>query len=434
MKRFFYIFYQTAIIISFPLFLLYLLFRVISQPMYRRGLTQRCGLYPDDFFQSLHEKRVFWIHAVSVGEVISSGLFIRRLCETYPDAALVFSTVTPTGMAAAKERIKGVDLFIYFPFDLIWVTRSVVKKISPSLFIFLETEIWPNCLLSLSERSVPAVLLNGRISDGAYRRYRLVRPCLSYVLERVSLFLMQTDRDVEKMVDLGAPTGRVERTGNMKYDQALSGAERPDAKDAKKMRAELGLREEDILVIAGSTHEGEEETILEACEILTPLLSPLVVLIAPRHPDRLEDVASRITKKGYLLYRKSEGKLRGGGRPAILLLDTMGELDRLYLISDLIFIGGSLVPRGGHNVLEAAVFGKPVFFGPFMDNFREIADQLKGSGGGIEVTDGADMGRKMIELFQHPEEFKKRGEAAYQVVVNNRGAVQRNLERVAKWV
>ncbi len=431
MKRFFYILYQVVLALSLPLFLLYLLFRTVTQPMYRRGFTQRCGLYPSGFFEPLQGKKVFWIHAVSVGEVISSGLFMRRLRDAYPDAALVFSTVTPAGMAAAKERIKGVDLFIYFPFDLIWITRLVVKNVSPSLFIFLETEIWPNCLLSLSERNIPAVLVNGRISDGAYRRYRLARSCLSHVLEQVSLFLMQTDRDVEKIVDLGAPACRVARTGNMKYDQALSGA---GGQDAGKLRAGLGLREADILVIAGSTHEGEEEAILEACEILTAFLSPLVVLIAPRHLNRLEDVASRVTKKGYSSYRKSEGTLWKGSRPAILLLDTMGELDRLYLISDLIFIGGSLVPRGGHNVLEAAVFGKPVFFGPFMDNFREIADQLKKGGGGIEVTDGTDMGRKMIALFQHPEESRKRGEAAYQVVVDNRGAVERNFERVAKWV
>jgi 3-deoxy-D-manno-octulosonic-acid transferase len=421
-------------VLFFPFILLFLLGRLAVRPAYRAGIAQRFGWYPGDFFKSLKGKKVFWIHAVSVGEVISSGLMIQLLRERYPNAAIVFSTVTPTGQAAARRRLKGVDRFIYFPFDLIWVTRSVVRKISPALFIFLETEIWPNCLRALAENKTPSLLINGRISDRGYRRYRWIRFFLSDVLREVSLFLMQTERDVAKMIDLGAPPERVERTGNMKYDQAVSGTIRQQNGD---LRLELQLQPGEKFMIAGSTHEGEEEAILEAYSILKGSFPLLTLLIAPRHLERLAGIEQLISQRGYATIRKGAISARPVQDPSakspIILIDTLGELDRLYSLADFIFVGGSLVPVGGHNVLEAAAYRKPVFFGPYMSNFQEIADQLKGSEGGLEVANGKEMGEKMAWLGEHPEEYKKKGESAYLVVLNNRGAVKRNLERIARW-
>ncbi|MFQ5949681.1 MAG: 3-deoxy-D-manno-octulosonic acid transferase, partial [Nitrospiria bacterium] len=410
-------------------------------PGYRSGIAQRFGWYPSDFFKPLQGKQVFWIHAVSVGEVVSSGMMVQSLRERYPEAAIVFSTVTPTGQAAARQRLRGIDRFIYFPLDLIWVTRSVVHKISPVLFIFLETEVWPNCLLSLSESGVPAILVSGRISERSFRRYRLVRFFLSHVLGGVSLFLMQTERDVTKMIGIGAPPDRVERTGNMKYDQSVSGfigdQKRNRGPKLKKARAALGLHEGEILMIAGSTHEGEEEAVLEAYRAMLPSFPLLVLLIAPRHLERLTRVEQRIAKEGFGPIRKTvipdAGLRRPGEKSVIVLLDTMGELDRFYPIADLIFVGGSLVPVGGHNVLEVAACRKPVFFGPYMANFQEIADQLTRAGGGIGVKDGKELGEKMGWLIRHPEEYQKKGECAYHVVLNNLGAVERNLERISRW-
>lgn len=432
-KRLLYFFYQFLMLLLLPVILIFILTRLAVRPVYREGISQRFGWYPAGFFGRLAGKKVIWIHAVSVGEVISSGLFVRLLRERYPDAALVFSTVTPTGQAAARQRLKGIDCFIYFPFDLIWVTRSVVRKISPALFIFLETEIWPNCLRALSENKTPALLINGRISDRGFRRYRWVRFFLTDVLREISLFLMQTERDAAKMIDLGAPPERVERTGNMKYDQAVSG----DAgRGNDDLRAALQLQEGEQVMIAGSTHEGEEAAVLEAYSILASSVPSLVLLIAPRHLERLAGIEQLLSEKGYAGVRKRTLSARPRderGRTPIVLIDTIGELDRLYAVADFIFVGGSLAPVGGHNVLEAAAYRKPVFFGPHMANFREIADQLKGSCGGVEVAGGKEMGEKMAWLAQHPEEYKKKGESAYLVVLNNRGAVTRNLERVARW-
>lgn len=434
MKRFFYCLYDFLIFLLLPAISIFFLVRLIARPEYRSGIAQRLGRYPDHYFMPLSGKKVFWVHAVSVGEVVSSGAFIDGLRKKYPDASIVFSTVTPTGQAAARQRLQGVDLFFYFPLDHIRITRALVHKMSPALFIFFETEIWPNTLRALSEQGVPSILLNGRISDRGFRRYRLIRFFLSYVFENVSFFLMQTERDVEKIVSLGAPEGRVEKTGNMKYDQAVSLKEK---RETAALRAELGLSGRKRLIVAGSTHDGEEKAVLEAYDLLSSECPDFTLLIAPRHLDRLSGIEQFLLENGRRSIRK--GRLSGlseADRPEadVILLDTLGELDQFYSIADLIFVGGSLVPVGGHNVLEAAVCRKPVFFGPHMFNFQEIAVQLKGAGGGIEVADGKEMGRQMAWLIRHPDEYRKRGESAYLVVLNNRGAVKRNLERVANWI
>ncbi len=441
-KLFYYVLYQVLWLLLLPFSLLVLLVRITLHPSYRFGVAQRFGLYPRGFFSRLQGKRVFWIHAVSVGEVISSGLLIQSLREKYPDAAIVFSTVTPTGQAAARRRLQGIDLFFYFPFDLVWVTRSIVRRISPTLFIFFETEVWPNCLLALSEKDVPAIMLNGRISLRSFRRYRVVRFFLRHVLSMVVLFLMQTDGDVERIIEMGAPPDRVVRTGNMKYDQAVSVRIGSRAGDRgamnEEIRAELGLRKGEIFMIAGSTHEGEEKVILEAYEAIAGSVSSPVLLIAPRHLERVSRVEELITVEGYRCIRKTrmdDSRIRlGTEKLEIILLDTLGELDRYYPVADLIFVGGSLVPVGGHNVLEVAACHKPVFFGPHMANFQEIADQLERSGGGISVRDGKSLGEKMAWLMRHPEEYEKKGESAYLVVRNNLGAVGRNLDQISKWV
>lgn len=436
MKRLLFGVYQAMILLLLPPLSLYLLRRLVGRPAYRDGVMQRLGLYPRDFFKAIEGRQVIWVHAVSVGEVISSELFIQSLRRRYPKAGIIFSTTTPTGQAAARQRLKGVDQFIYFPFDLPWVTRSVVERISPALFIFLETELWPNFLRTLSKKGIPSILINGRISERGFRRYRRVRFFLSAVLEEVSLFLMQTEQDAEKIRTLGAPSDRVIRTGNMKYDQAAS---RGVPKEAETLRTEIGLAPGERLMIAGSTHEGEEESVLDAYRIIADAIGPMKLLIAPRHLDRLGRVEELLTQRGMACVRKTAlNRMRneelGMRNERVILLDTLGELDQYYALADLVFVGGSLVPIGGHNVLEVAAHRRPVFFGPYMSNFKEIADQLKGSGGGMEISGGKEMGLQMVWLMQHSDEMKKRGESAYQVVLANRGAVMRNLEQVARWL
>ncbi|MFY9270203.1 MAG: 3-deoxy-D-manno-octulosonic acid transferase [Candidatus Manganitrophaceae bacterium] len=438
MKRLLFGLYRGLILFSLPATFFFLAYRFLMRPSYRDGMMQRLGFYPSDFFRRLSGKKVIWVHAVSVGEVISSEIFLHSLKEHYPEAAIVFSTTTPTGQAAARQRLKGVDRFIYFPLDFPWAIRKLIDRISPTLFIFLETELWPFFLQTLSNRKIPSILVNGRISDRGFLRYRRVRFFMSKVLEEVSLFLMQTERDAEKIKAIGAPIERVFVTGNMKYDQA---ALRRGEEESPVSRAEIGLQETERLLIAGSTHEGEEVAVLSAYRMVREVVGPVRLLIAPRHLERLEGIEELLLEKGFPTVRKTRvGSIhkltlsRSQISPPIILLDTLGELDRFYPLADLVFVGGSLIPVGGHNVLEPAAQGKPVFFGPQMSNFREIADQLKGSGGGIEIANGEEMGEKMCWLIAHPDEMKKRGENAYQVVLMNRGAVLRNMEQVARWL
>jgi len=436
-KTLFYLFYQVLILLCLPFLLLWLSSSLIIHPDYRKDVAQRFGFYPADFFKALSGKRVLWVHASSVGEVMMARFFMRSLRTRHPDAALVFSTSTPGGRTAAQSHLEGIDTFIYLPYDLAWVTRSVVNRISPDLFVFMETEIWANLLHSLSKKQIPAMMLNGRISDLSFPRYKRISTFLSYIFEEVSVFLMQTPESTERLIMLGATAGRVETTGNMKYDQAAVAEAKGKGEGSQTALSlsVLGLKKGARLMIAGSTHSGEEFAVLKAYAEIVSLHPSLVLLIAPRHLKRLNEIEGLITKRGFHPIRKStiSGPLSPStdGKKRVILLDTLGELARLYPLGDLIFVGGSLVPIGGHNLLEPASFKKPVFFGPHMANSKEIVSQLKQSGGGIEVSGAEDLAEKMSELEGDSEIYQKRGEAAYLVVQNNQGAVKRNLSRVS---
>lgn len=420
------------ILLLLPFLLLWLSSSLVIHPDYRKDVAQRFGLYPAHFFKVLSGKRVLWVHAASVGEVMMSRLFVQSLLEQYPESALVYSTSTPGGRAAAQSHLKGVTTFIYLPYDLAWVTRAVVRRISPDLFIFLETEIWANLLDTLSKKQVPAMMLNGRISEKSFPHYRRISAFLFHIFKGISLFLMQTKEDAQRLIELGADPKRVEATGNMKYDQAAV-AESESSKVLLSFSV-LGLPESGSLMIAGSTHSGEEDVVLKAYTKILSDLPDLVLLIAPRHLLRLDEVEALIAKTGFNVIRKSKitGALQSSpeGKKPVILLDTLGELSRIYPLGKLIFVGGSLVPIGGHNLLEPASFKKPVFFGPHMTNSREITDQLKHCGGGIEVLNAEDLARKMSKLLKSRENYQSRGEAAYRIVMNNQGAVARNLDRV----
>jgi len=423
--------YHFLSLLMFPAFCLFLLGAVLRRPAYRRGMAQRFGIYPPDFFKRLRGKKVLWIHAASVGEVMMSRSFIHTLRALYPNSALVFSTITPSGQDTARKHLKGIALHLYFPFDLLWIVRTLVSRMQPSLFIFLETEIWANCLKTLSEKKIPSVMINGRISERSFPRYKKFRPFFLETLGLVSAFLMQSDQDAERILHLGASPDCVVVTGNMKYDQAGSEKKMPPQKSITL--ASLALSAHDWLMIAGSTRPGEEKAVLEAYRILQATLPSVRLLMAPRHLQRLDEVEALLTEEGFEVIRKTKIADSGRAMP-LILLDTLGELEEIYGLGVFIFIGGGLAPFGGHNPLEAAAHQKPVFFGPHMENFKEIAAQLKASGGGIEVETGKGLGEKMAELAENPAEFRRRGEAAMQVVLKHRGAVKRNLDQLARWM
>ena len=432
MKRLFYFCYNATTTLLLPGFLLFLLFRLFRQPEYRAGLGERFGFYPD--LPAATGGRRFWIHAVSVGEIISAGVFIQRLRADYPDATIIVSTGTPTGRAAARQRLTGVDQIVYFPFDLpfdfLGTARRAVRRLAPSVLILLETELWPNVLRTLGETGTPVLLVNGRISGRSLPRYLRVRRFLPYLFDPIRAMLMQTPEDVARIESLGAPREKLFCTGNMKYDQAVA----KPRKTSEALRADLGLGDR-LLMIAGSLHPGEDEPVLSTYRLLREKMAsapPPMLLMAPRHLTRLDEMEARVARHGLTLIRKTA--IASRHNCDVVLLDTLGELDACYAVGDLIFVGGSLVPVGGHNVLEAAACRKPVFFGPHMENFHDVAAQLTQSGGGIPVAGAHEMAEAMVRLIRHPDEMKKRGEAALAVVMANQGAVSRNLGHLAAWI
>jgi len=371
-----------------------------------------------------------WLHAVSVGETIAAAPLVdglRRLC---PELPLVVSTVTATGARVVAERFAGVATHRYFPLDFPAAVRRSVRAIDPAFFICMETELWPNVLRELGRRGVPTMIANGRLSDRSFERYRLLRPVMRRVLADVRIFAMRSDEDARRVIALGAAPERVIVTGNLKNDAA---ADPPGAADL--WRRLLGLRPGQRVWIAGSTHKGEEDAVLAAHATGQSVHPDLALVLAPRHPERVEEVLALVLARGWRAVRRSTLPAAArSARPPVIVLDTVGELAQMYTIADAVFVGGSLVPRGGHNVLEPALRRKPVLVGPHTDNFREAVALLVDAGAGVVVTDAASMAAELKALLSDPVIAAKRGEAGAEAVAARHGAVAATLELVERYL
>ena len=371
-----------------------------------------------------------WIHAVSVGEAITAAALVERIHHAHPALPLVVSTVTETGARVVCERLAGIATHRFFPVDLPCSVRRVVAEIDPAFLICMETELWPNLLRVLRARGVPVMIANGRISDRSFGRYRLVRPFLRRVLADVSVLAMRSDEDARRIIALGASPERVFVTGNLKIE---GGSDPAGAADL--WHRLLGLRPGRRVWIAGSTHRGEEEAVLEAHRAARAEHTGLVLVVAPRHPERVAEILKLAVARGWRAVRRSDlPRQRSVGEDAIIVLDTVGELAQLYGIADVVFVGGSLVPAGGHNMLEPALRRKPVLFGPHTENFREAAALLESSGGALVVRDAAGLGRELRRLLGDAALCAKLGSAAYEALATRRGAVRETLDLVERFL
>ncbi len=372
--------------------------------------------------------RAGWVHAVSVGEAIAAAPLVEGLRRAYPELPLVVSTVTETGARVVRERYAGIAAHRFFPLDLPGPVRRVLDDVNPAFFICMETELWPNMLRALAARGVPAMIANGRLSDRSYRRYRLVRGAMRSVLADVRVFAMQSDEDARRVLALGAAPERVVVTGNLKNEAS------PDPAGATDIwRRLLALRPGQPLWIAGSTHRGEDEAVLDAHAQALGEWPALTLVIAPRHPQRVAEVQALVGARGWTAVRRSQLPAQ---RPArtVIVLDTVGELAQLYSVADVVFVGGSMVDAGGHNMLEPVLRGKPVLFGPHTQNFRESAALLIDSGAAAVVRDGAALGAELRRLLADPALCMARGAAGYAAVASRHGAVRETLELVARFL
>ena len=397
-------------LLYFPVFLV----RKVWRAGYPLALGQRLGLVR---LPAAGER--FWIHAVSVGEVMAAVPLVQALRTRWPEVPVVVSTVTGTGQRVARARLGEAAAVFAFPLDFPGATRRAVRRVRPRCFVALETEIWPNLLRALARAGIPAALANGRISDRSYRRYCWVRPLFCRVLAQIGLFAMQSDEDARRIISLGARPEVVLVTGNLKMEApaAPAGAER-----LWRRLLHLGG---DRVFVAGSTHRGEEAPVLDAFVEARAQAGALRLILAPRHPERVDEVEALCGERSLSTVRRS--RMDSGSAAGVILLDTVGELADLYAVADVIFVGGSLVPVGGHNVIEPALRAKPVIFGPHMSNFRAAAALLLAEGGGVQVTDGPDLAGTLVALLLDGDRRLALGQRAWAAVRRHQGACARTV-------
>lgn len=394
---------------------------------------ERLGYYPEERIRSIAGKKIIWLHSVSVGEVIASTPLVMELKKRYPNYSIVMSTVTDTGRETAINKIPFLDAVIFFPFDFTFSVNNAIDRIKPVIFIMLETEIWPNFLMALNKRNIPTILINGRISDRSYKRYLSVRFFIKEVLKNISAFGMQSADDTERIINMGADKERVKRTGNLKFEHEIRGI---SSDTIKKLKESMNITEDKDIIIAGSTHRGEDEEIIKAYLSVTGAIpEPLILIIAPRHLDRFPEIEDILRRYNLSFIRKTMiKKEEASSKYSVILLDTIGELSTFYSIASVVFVGGSLVSVGGHNILEPALYKKPILFGPYMHNFKEIAEGFKNKKAAIEITNSYEMAKEIINILNNPHIGKELGERGFSVVVENRGALEKSVRLIGRFL
>ena len=447
-----YFIYSLLLGIAALLLTPYWLVQGLRHGKYLSNLGERLGFsFPALAKLPANSTGAIWIHAVSVGEALSSVTLARRLKEAYPHRPLIISTTTITGQTLARERMPFADAVIYFPLDWAFCVRRALNAVRPSVVLVLETEIWPNFLRETGRRKIPVLFLSGRISDRSFARYQsylrvfgfFLRPFLKSALSNASAFLMQSEKDADRVKALGAPSDRVHFSGNLKYDLELP-APTPLS---NWFAAEIKRSGRSPVIVAGSVVATEEPHALIAFGTLQGEYPKALLVLAPRKPECFDSAAEFIDESHRKFIRRSNlaipkpGQSQGNSPPdnstipadvTVLLLDSIGELASLYGLADAAFVGGSLVTSGGHNILEPAAFGKIPVFGPSMENFAEIASRFVAAEAAIQVESPEDVGVAWIELFRDPERMKKMGETAQRLVGGSRGAADRALAEIAK--
>ena len=405
----------------------YLLYQALRHRKYVGSLRQRLGYLPVSF--NLDGDDSIWVHAVSVGEVLAAQPLISELRRRYPRLRLFLSTTTLAGQQLARRSVADVDDVLYFPFDWAFSVRRSLNIVKPRLFVMIETEIWPNLLRECRRRGIPTVLVNGRISYRSFPRYRLIRPLFRHVLADVDRFCVQGGEAARRLEQLGADPARITVTGSLKFD-ALDAIPTPGRGRERVLRF-FRISPNRPVLVAGSTLKGEEEAIIRAFNRLrTGGSSPLLV-VAARHPERFAEVERLCRSEGLSTVRRSDLPIDAEPRADAVVLDTIGELAEVYQIATVVFVGGSLVRAGGHNILEPAVFGKPIVFGPHMENFAEIAETFLTSGAAVQVRSDRELVAVIMSLMGDPVRRARLGAAARALVDANRGARDRTLAVVA---
>jgi len=426
----FYLCYNILSIFLLVPVLIYHLYRSVSRGR-PPALAERFGFLSGEVAEKIAGRPVIWLHAVSVGESIAARPLLKALRQRYPGHAILVSNTTETGRGVASG-FPEIDVCIYFTFDFLPAVRRTLDRIRPSLVVIMETEIWPNFTREARRREIPLILANGRISDRSFRGYLRFSWFFRNALELFSRLCMQTGVDGERITAIGAPAGQVVITGNLKYDIPF----REVAADEKSiLRKRYAIADDATVITAASTHAGEEQHLISAYRELLRNHADLFLVLVPRHPERSGEVAVLLERGGIPFRRKTAldgaGTLPKGGA---LLVDTVGEMMSLYALADIAFVGGSLVPTGGHNLLEPASLGIPCLFGPHMDNFREIAALVLRYDAGIQVETAPELVERCRELIMNGDRRRRLGQNGLRMMAENGGATRKHMEIISAYL
>jgi 3-deoxy-D-manno-octulosonic-acid transferase len=404
-------------------------YQAVRYRKYVGSLSQRMGHLPVSF--NLDGDESIWIHAVSVGEALTARALVGDLRERYPGLRLFMSTTTLTGQQIARTRIQGLDGVFFLPFDVPIFVNRTLRLVRPRLFLMMETEIWPNLLRACRRAGVRTMLVNGRISSRSYPRYRIARRFFGRVLADVDRLAMQSDESARRVIDIGADPSRVTVTGSLKFDSLESPAAAA-GRGAGRVLRYFRIAPARPVFMAASTLKGEERPVLAAFAAIRRAHPTALLVIAPRKPERFAEAESLARAEGYRVMRRTELAVDAEPRADVVVLDTMGELAHVFQIATVVFVGGSLVAQGGHNILEPAVHGKPIIFGPHMENFAEIAEVFLQNQAAVQVADAAELVTVATRLIGDPVERARLGAAARALVEANRGAKPRTLAVIAE--
>jgi 3-deoxy-D-manno-octulosonic-acid transferase len=416
-----YVFYSLLLAAAALLALPWWTVQMLRLGKYRSGLAERLGRVPIRLNDA--KPGSIWVHAVSVGEVLAVSQLMKDLQQRHPDRQIFVSTTTATGQKLARQRF-GENRVFFMPLDFGFAVRRYLNALKPQLLVIAETEFWPNLLHLARKRQTAVAIVNARISDRSFPRYKRFKWFFGRVLSGVDLFLTQTTEDAQRLRDIGAPTERVRVSGNLKFDV------RPNAQPELITGLRAAIGEDSPVIVCGSTAEGEEEPLLTAFQAVKQQFPTAVMVLAPRHPERFEKVAALIAAEGFLLQRRSQWQPAQPIRRGIFLLDSVGELAAIYELADIAFVGGSLVPTGGHNILEPAQYGAAILVGPHTFNFREIVSLFE-QAGAVKTVTAETLPAQFLSLLGKPEDRRRMGSAAKDLFAKHAGATRRTLEALA---
>lgn len=425
------ILYNIILFAAALILLPYFAVKVALTGKYRRSIGPKLGFVDRERFQNLKGEPRIWVHAVSVGEVTAAAPIVAALRERFPRGCIVVSTTTETGRLMAEKLIPGATALIYFPLDIPWVAEKLIRLVRPSVFVPVETELWPNFLRVCRKMGIKVIMVNGRISPRSFKRYHRTRFFWKPVLEKLDQVgvISQTDRD--RIVAMGLPAEKVHIQGNAKYDGLAATASPRLQQD---IASRLNFSEKEKIWVVGSTHEGEEKIVLDVYRRLLEIEPALKLILVPRHIERRDRVIALIRESGFTdfitMREINDGKKRQD--EPIILIDVIGELFKAYSLATVVYCGGSLVPRGGQNILEPAAWGKVVLYGPSMEDFTNEKALLEEAGAGLPVTGEEELYTKIRDLLEHPEDLRERGAKGREAVIANMGAAKRYAAMVGR--